>query len=221
MRNLTILLCDKFQKCWLCRHTFMANSPLVATGDRLAHPETRLYSVDGYGDKWWWIGKDLIGRGRGLFKIYRHLPGGTEENHQNLNQHSRSPEPRFEPETSRIRSSVSHSTMTFGNINTDGVAMVIYVAHIKSKKCTKKIVRIPPCEETTWKAYAWIKPALTEIDCEWWVGFRWVGVQWRALVVIVMNLRTPEAENFWIRVMAGRRLCITESVRLSDTNILM
>jgi hypothetical protein len=32
MRNLTFLLSDNLQKCWLCRHTFMANSPLVATG---------------------------------------------------------------------------------------------------------------------------------------------------------------------------------------------
>jgi hypothetical protein len=37
-RNLTILLSDKLQKFWLCRHTFMANSPLVAIGDRIAHP---------------------------------------------------------------------------------------------------------------------------------------------------------------------------------------
>jgi hypothetical protein len=38
MRNLTVLLSDKLQKCWLCRHTFMANSRLVATGDRVAYP---------------------------------------------------------------------------------------------------------------------------------------------------------------------------------------
>jgi hypothetical protein len=37
MRNLTILLPDKLQKSWLCRHTFMAYSPLVAVGDRVAH----------------------------------------------------------------------------------------------------------------------------------------------------------------------------------------
>jgi hypothetical protein len=43
MRNLTVLLCDKFQKCWPCRHTFIANSPLVATGDwRLATGDWRL-----------------------------------------------------------------------------------------------------------------------------------------------------------------------------------
>jgi hypothetical protein len=39
MRNSTVLLSDKLQKCWLCRHTFMAISPLVAIGDRVAHPE--------------------------------------------------------------------------------------------------------------------------------------------------------------------------------------
>jgi hypothetical protein len=38
MRNLTILLSDKLQKCWLCRRTFMANSSLVAIGDRVSHP---------------------------------------------------------------------------------------------------------------------------------------------------------------------------------------
>jgi hypothetical protein len=47
MRNLTILLSDKFQKCWLCRYTITANSPLVATGDRtgdrVAHPGDKEY----------------------------------------------------------------------------------------------------------------------------------------------------------------------------------
>jgi hypothetical protein len=37
MRNLTLLLSDKLQKCWLCRHTFMANSPLVAIEDGVTH----------------------------------------------------------------------------------------------------------------------------------------------------------------------------------------
>jgi hypothetical protein len=41
MQNLTILLSDKLQKCWLCRHAFMANSPLVAFGDRVAQPGYR------------------------------------------------------------------------------------------------------------------------------------------------------------------------------------
>jgi hypothetical protein len=35
MQNLTVILSDKLQECWLCRHTFMASSPL---GDRVAHP---------------------------------------------------------------------------------------------------------------------------------------------------------------------------------------
>jgi hypothetical protein len=36
MRNLTILLTDNLQKCWLFSHTFMANSPLLGIGDRVA-----------------------------------------------------------------------------------------------------------------------------------------------------------------------------------------
>jgi hypothetical protein len=47
--------------------------------------------------------------------ISRNSLGGTEENYENLNQGSRSPDPRFEPGISRIRSkSVNHSTTTFG-----------------------------------------------------------------------------------------------------------
>jgi hypothetical protein len=38
MWNVAVLLSDKLQKCWLCRHTVMANSPLVAIGDRVTHP---------------------------------------------------------------------------------------------------------------------------------------------------------------------------------------
>jgi hypothetical protein len=38
MRNLTILFSNKLQKCWLCRHTFMANSPIEAIGDNVAQP---------------------------------------------------------------------------------------------------------------------------------------------------------------------------------------
>jgi hypothetical protein len=33
-----------------------------------------------------------------------YSPGGTEVNHKNINQGSRSPEPRIEPETCRVRS---------------------------------------------------------------------------------------------------------------------
>jgi hypothetical protein len=43
MRNLTILLPKKLQKRWLCRHTFMANSPLAAIGNRVAHPGSIAY----------------------------------------------------------------------------------------------------------------------------------------------------------------------------------
>jgi hypothetical protein len=41
MRYLTVLLSEKLQECWLCSHTFMTNSPLVAIGDRVAHPGSR------------------------------------------------------------------------------------------------------------------------------------------------------------------------------------
>jgi hypothetical protein len=39
MRNLTILLSDKLQMCWLCRHTSTASSPLVAIGDMVAQTD--------------------------------------------------------------------------------------------------------------------------------------------------------------------------------------
>jgi hypothetical protein len=53
------------------------------------------------------------------FKVLsRDSPGGTEENHGNLNQNSRSPGPRIEAEISRIRSrSVNHSATTFNAVN--------------------------------------------------------------------------------------------------------
>jgi hypothetical protein len=43
MRDTTILLLDKLQKYWLCRHAFMTNSPLVANGARVAHPGYRVF----------------------------------------------------------------------------------------------------------------------------------------------------------------------------------
>jgi hypothetical protein len=43
MRNLTTLLSDILHKCWLCRYTFIANAPLVAIGDKVAHPGDRAY----------------------------------------------------------------------------------------------------------------------------------------------------------------------------------
>jgi len=40
----------------------------------------------------WWIGKDVKRSGRGLIEgLSQHFPGGTEENHKNLSQDSRSP----------------------------------------------------------------------------------------------------------------------------------
>jgi hypothetical protein len=42
MRNLTILLSDNLQKWWLFSHTFMANSPLLGIGDRVAHHGIRI-----------------------------------------------------------------------------------------------------------------------------------------------------------------------------------
>jgi hypothetical protein len=64
----------------------------------------------------WWIGMDLVGRGRGL--ILRYYPGirleGPRKTTKNLNQDSRSSGTRFETGTFRIRSrSVNHSTTTF------------------------------------------------------------------------------------------------------------
>jgi hypothetical protein len=49
------------------------------------------------------------------FKVLSwNSPGGTEENHRNLNLDSRSTGPRFEPRTLWIRSrSINHSTVTF------------------------------------------------------------------------------------------------------------
>jgi hypothetical protein len=53
----------------------------------------------------WWSGRGLI------LILSRHSLGGTEENHEKLNQDSRSPGPRYEPGTSRVRSrSVNYST---------------------------------------------------------------------------------------------------------------
>jgi hypothetical protein len=78
---------------------------------------TRLYSVnDRVISKLRSNGKDLAGSGRGL--ILRYYPGicleGLRRTTKDLNQDSRSPGPRFEPGTSRIRSSViNHSTTTF------------------------------------------------------------------------------------------------------------
>jgi hypothetical protein len=43
MRNLTSLLSDKLQKIWLCRHTFIAISPLVEIGNTVAHTDTKQY----------------------------------------------------------------------------------------------------------------------------------------------------------------------------------
>jgi hypothetical protein len=50
------------------------------------------------------------------FKVLSgHSPGGTEENHENLSQDSRSQGMRFKPRTYRIRSrSANHSITTFG-----------------------------------------------------------------------------------------------------------
>jgi hypothetical protein len=42
MRNLTILLSNKLQKCWLCSPTFVASSPLVAIGDRIGLPGSKV-----------------------------------------------------------------------------------------------------------------------------------------------------------------------------------
>jgi hypothetical protein len=49
--------------------------------------------------------------------LFQHSPGGTEENHENLSQDSRSPGPKFEPGSSGIRSRiVNHTTTALGDI---------------------------------------------------------------------------------------------------------
>jgi hypothetical protein len=86
-----------------------------------ALPITRLYSVDDrVTSEWWLIGKDLVGNSRGL--ILRYYPGISLERLRKatkyLNQDSRSPGPRFESVTSRIRSrSVNYMTTRFGLIH--------------------------------------------------------------------------------------------------------
>jgi hypothetical protein len=49
------------------------------------------------------------------FKVlFQNLPGGSEENHENLNQDSRSLGPRIEPGTLQLQSrSFNYSTTTF------------------------------------------------------------------------------------------------------------
>jgi hypothetical protein len=70
--------------------------------------------------EWWWMGKDLVGSGCGLIQgtmlafVWR-----DSKTTKSLNQHSQSPEPKFEPGTSQIQSrSVNSSTKTFGLIPT-------------------------------------------------------------------------------------------------------
>jgi hypothetical protein len=62
------------------------------------------------------VNDDELERSWRNFKVLtRHLPGGTEKNHENLNQDSLSPGPLIEPRTSWIQSRrVNHSNTTFG-----------------------------------------------------------------------------------------------------------
>jgi hypothetical protein len=77
----------------------------------------RLYSVDvRVISEWWWIGKYLVGSGRGI--ILRYYPGIRLDG---LRKTTPLPRQRFERGTSRIGSkSVNHLTTTFG------VSAVIY-----------------------------------------------------------------------------------------------
>jgi hypothetical protein len=60
----------------------------------------------GFGRNWLWPNLKVLSW---------YSPGGTVESHINLDQDSRSPEPRIEPGTTRIQSrSVNHSTTMFG-----------------------------------------------------------------------------------------------------------
>jgi hypothetical protein len=70
------------------------------------------------------------------FKVLsRHSPRGTKENHEKFNQDSRSPEPRIEPGTSRIRSKRDRlrNLYTTGSSNQGGVCSGI----LGNKKYTK------------------------------------------------------------------------------------
>jgi hypothetical protein len=59
------------------------------------------------------VEKNLEGSGRGLV-LFRHLSGGTETDNEKPESGQPVPTPRYEPQTSRIRSrSVNHSTKTF------------------------------------------------------------------------------------------------------------
>jgi hypothetical protein len=79
-----------------------------------AFPVTRIYSVE---DTELLMNWKVFSRKRSWsnYKVlFRHSPGETEENHENLNHDSRSPGPIIEPGTSRIRSrSVNRSTTMF------------------------------------------------------------------------------------------------------------
>jgi hypothetical protein len=67
---------------------------------------TRLYSVDDRMISGWWIGKDVVGSGRGL--ILRYYTGifleGLRKIKKTASQDGRSLWPTFEPGTSRVRS---------------------------------------------------------------------------------------------------------------------
>jgi hypothetical protein len=89
---------------------------LVSPSIPIAFSATRLYSVGDRVKSERWIGKDLVANGRGL--ILRYYPcirlEVLRETTKHLSQHSLSPGPRFEPETSLIGSrNVKHSTKTF------------------------------------------------------------------------------------------------------------
>jgi hypothetical protein len=63
----------------------------------------------GFGRNWLWPNLKVLSW---------HSPGGTEESHINVDQDSRSLEPRIEPGTSRLQSrSVNHSTTMFGGFS--------------------------------------------------------------------------------------------------------
>jgi hypothetical protein len=67
-----------------------------------------------------WIGEEVEGRGRVLYRILSlHLPGGTEERHEQPYWGQPVSGPRFEPGTSQIRSrNVIYATTTFGTTTT-------------------------------------------------------------------------------------------------------
>jgi hypothetical protein len=61
----------------------------------------------------WWTGKDVEWSSHGLV-LFQHLPGGTEENHDNPQSGKPVSKLRFQPDTLKVQNrSINHSATTF------------------------------------------------------------------------------------------------------------